>query len=110
MPIVAMQPDGQLGSSVRRGWISEGIGPFPERRLNEAFGLAVGFWRIRLGADVLEAEIAAGPGEGLRPIAGTVVGHDAADGDAEACIVGQRCLEKGDGAFFYFVRQDLREG
>src|SRR5690606_14386391 len=92
------------------GWVGDGVGPFPERGLDEAFGLAVGLWRVRPGADVLEAELAAGPGESPCPVAGTVVGHDAADGDAEACVVGDRGLEKGDGTLLPFVRQDLREG
>lgn len=59
---------------------------------------------------MLEAEIAAGLGEGLRSVAGAVVGHDAGYPDAEAGVVGHRRLEEGDGAFFFLVGQDLREG
>jgi len=59
MPIVSVKPDGQLGGSVIGGGIGLGVGPFPERRLDEAFRLAVGLGRIGPCPDVLEAEIAA---------------------------------------------------
>ena len=65
--------------------------PFAERGLNEAFSLAVGLWRVGLGPEVLDVEIAAGFGEGPGAIAGAVVGHDAGDADAEG-------VEVGDGA------------
>lgn len=110
VPIVPMQPYGQFGGSVVRGRIGDGVGPFPESSLDEALGLAVGLGRIGLGPDMLEAEVSAGLGEGFRPVAGAVVGHDAGDGDAEACIIGDRRLEEGDGAFLLLVGQDLAEG
>lgn len=47
-------------------------------------------------------------GEGF--VAGAVVGHDAIDPDAEAGIVGNRCLENGDCTYRLFVRLDLGEG
>ena len=73
MPIVAVHPGWQLGSSLYRGWIGDCVGPFPERGLDEAFGFAIGPGRIRLGSDVFEAEIAAGSGEGPGPVAGLVI-------------------------------------
>src|SRR3954469_5998683 len=42
------------------------VGPFAQGGLDEALGLAVCLGRIRLGSDLLEAEIAAGAAEGLR--------------------------------------------
>ncbi|MBB4274834.1 hypothetical protein GGE12_002615 [Rhizobium mongolense] len=63
MPIVAMEPFWQLVGSHVRGWVCDGIGPFPKRGLNEAFGLAIGFWRIGSCSDVLEAKFAAGAGK-----------------------------------------------
>ena len=85
----------------RRGdlrWDRRWRRPIRERGLDEALGLAVGLGRIGPCPDMLEAEIAAGLGEGLRSVAGAVVGHDAGDGDAEAGVVGDRRLEEGDGA------------
>jgi hypothetical protein len=68
--------------------------------LDEALGLAVGLWRVRLGADVAEFEALAGASEGAGLIAGSVVGHDAPNLDAEGCIVSDGSLEEGDGAGF----------
>lgn len=59
--------------------------------------------------DMLEAEIAAGLGEGLRFVAGAVVSQDAGYRDAEAGVLGDRRLEEGDGAFLALIGQDLRE-
>src|SRR5438105_15692847 len=59
MPVVLVQPDRKfVGATVGCG-IGLGVSPFPERGLDEALGLAVGFRRVGLGADVLEAEVAA---------------------------------------------------
>ena len=81
----------QSGSSAARRsecGIGLGVGPFAQRGLDEALGLAVGLGRVGPGADVLEAEIAAGLAEGLGAIAGAVVGHHARHLDAEAREVG----------------------
>src|SRR5713101_1273823 len=43
-------------------------------------------------------------------VAGTVVGHHPGDLDAEAMVVGQGCLQEGDGALFFLIRHDLGEG
>ncbi len=69
VPIVAMEPERQLGASVVGGLIGMGVGPFPEGGLDKALCLAVGLGRVWPGADVLEAEIAAGIAEGLRAVA-----------------------------------------
>lgn len=45
---------------------------------------------------MLEAVLAARPGEGFRPVAGPVVGHDALDHDAQAALVGDRRRQEGD--------------
>ncbi len=89
---------GELLGSMSGVLIGLGIGPFAQGRLDEAFGLAVGPWCVGFGADVLDGESFAGiaPGEG--PVAGTVVGHDAFDGDAEAFVVRDGGLEEGCGA------------
>jgi len=79
------------------------VSPFAEGGLDEALRLSVGLRRIRPGADVLEAESAAGIAELLCAIAGSVVGHDTLDGDAEALIVGDGGLEEGDGTFLLLV-------
>ena len=57
-----------------------------------------------------QAEPLAGSSEGEGFVAGAVVGHDALDGDAEACIVGDGGLEKGDGAALAFGLHHSAEG
>ncbi len=64
-----------------------GIGPFSQRGLDEAFGLAVGSWREGPGIAMAEAEFAAARIEGLRTVAPAVVGEYAPDGDAESTVV-----------------------
>jgi hypothetical protein len=63
------------------------MGPFSQGGLDEALGLAVGPRAVRLGADVLEAELPAGAAEFERFGAGAVVGHHPTYGDAEAVVL-----------------------
>src|SRR5581483_11841275 len=87
-----------------------GVSPFSQAGLDEALGLAIGLGRVGLSADVLEAKRLAGVAEGVGFIAGAVVGHYAGHDDAEAGVVGDRCLQEGDGAFLLLIGQDLAEG
>src|SRR5271163_1178104 len=59
---------------------------------------------------MLEAERAASVVEVEGFVAGTVVGHDPAHGDAEAVIIGDCSFEEGDGADGFFVGLHLDEG
>ena len=90
VPVIAMQPYRQ--GAVSLFGVIEGscVGPFSEHCLNEAFGLAVGLRRVRLGGEMLDAELLAGPRKGFRAVATAVVGHDAFDSDAEAFVVADR--------------------
>ena len=60
--------------------------------------------------DVLEAKAPAGVAEAAGSIAGAVVGHDALDGNAEACVVDDGSLEEGDGAGLALGLHDAAEG
>src|SRR3954469_19189787 len=110
MPVVSVQPDRQRTGAVVRGGVGLSVGPFAQGGLDKALSLAVCLGRIRLGPDVLEAEIAAGAAEGLGAIAGTIVGHHTGNRDAKVHVVGDRGLEEGDRALLLLVRKDLREG
>src|SRR3989304_3922162 len=110
MPVVSVQPDWELFGSTIRVRVGRSIGPFAQRGLNEAFGLAVGLGRVGPGADVLEVEIAAGVAEVEGSVAGAVVGHDPFEGEGEALVVGEGGFEEGDGATLLLVGEDLREG
>src|SRR5713226_5321365 len=64
MPIISVQPDRKLlGATIGCG-IGLSISPLPERGLDEALRLAVSFRRIRLGADVFDAQVGASVAEG----------------------------------------------
>ena len=52
-----------------------GISPFLAEGLDEPLGLAVGTWRVRPGAIVLELKDAAGFGKGLGDVGRSVVAH-----------------------------------
>ena len=65
MPVVAMEPVEQLGGSLIRVVVGASVGPFAQRGLNEALGLAVGLRRVGLGEDLTETEAFAGGPEGL---------------------------------------------
>src|ERR1700722_11709572 len=104
MPVVAVDEEGQFIGALPGVEVSAGISPFSQAGLDEAFGLSVGFGGVGPRTDVLEAETPASVAEGEGPVAGAVVGHDAFDGDAEACIVGDCGLEEGHGTSLALVR------
>ncbi len=87
MPVVAMEPAGKLISAMGGGVVGSGIGPFTNGGLDEALGLAVGLGSVGAGADMLEAELAAGGAEVQGVEAGTIVGHNALEFDAQARVI-----------------------
>src|SRR5207237_4184327 len=108
--VVLVDPLGRfLGASV---WCGVGlcIGPLSERGLDEAFGLAVGFGRIGLRADMLDAEVPASIPKVESFVTTAVVSHDTGDGDTEAFVISHGRLEERYGAFRFLVRQNLGEG
>jgi hypothetical protein len=110
VPVVSVQPGGQLIFSLARVFIGTSIGPFAQAGLDEALSLAIGLRGIGFGADVAQIETFAGPSEGEGLVARAIVGHYALGLDTEAGVIGDRCLEKGDRAALLLVRHDLREG
>jgi hypothetical protein len=52
----------------------------------------------------------AGCPESLRPVARSVVCHDALDADTELGVVSNGCLNEGDIGFFALISHDLHEG
>src|SRR5690606_22004364 len=109
MPVVSVQPDGQLLSPSGGAWIGLGVGPVAERGLDEALGFAIGLGRIWPGADVLEPQFSTGTTEGFGAIARAVVGHHPRNGYAQAEVIGDGGPEEGHGALLLLVGQNLRE-
>ena len=85
-------------------------GPFPQGGLNEAFGLAVGAGSVGTGEAVLDAELEASGAEVAGAVAGTVVGEQAANGDAVLSIESDSSVQEGDGGLALLVRQHAGEG
>ena len=60
MPIVSMEPDWELGCAQLGVFVGDGVGPFAQSGLEEAFGFAVGLWGVGAGEDVAQVEGFAG--------------------------------------------------
>ena len=78
--------------------------------MDEALGLAVGFWSVGTGEAVLEAEGGDGIAHGGGAGAGAIVGVNALGWDAMRLEEGKGGLEAGDGAACSFIREELGEG
>ena len=87
-----------------------GIGPFSQRGLDEAFGLAVGSGREGPGVAMSQTQLAAARIESPGAVASPVVGEYSPNSDAETTVVVGGCGEKGGRTGGGFVRVELREG
>ena len=110
VPVVLVDPWSEVLSAFGQVLISAGVGPFAQGGLDEALGLAVGAWRVRPCAAVLQAKRAATAGEGVRPVARAVVGQHGAEVDAEPRIVGECGIEEVQHRSPGFIRVHGREG
>ena len=81
------------------------VGPFAERSLDEALGLAVGLRSVKAGEAVLETEASDFGGESAGAVGGAVVGVDALDGDAEFFKESECGEEESDDAARSFIRE-----
>src|SRR5260370_39858126 len=108
MPVTSMQPGRKvLGTLISRE-IGLGVGPIAQRGLDEALGLAIGFRRVGLGAQVLDFEQPQCLRVTTGSEAGAVVGHDAIDLDAMGPEEAQRVKEKAQAGSTFFIGQDFR--
>ena len=87
--VIDRQVSRQQGVSLLGILKRHGVGPFLAEGLNEPLGLAVGPWRVGLGADVLQLEGAAGFGKGLGDVGRSVVAHHLTTLDAKTVEPGQ---------------------
>jgi len=76
VPVVLVQPGIELGLTLARVLIDAGVGPLPQRGLDEALGFAVGAGSVGAGAQVADAETTAGNGKEAGIVAGGIVGED----------------------------------
>ena len=59
VPVVEVVPDWQGGTALIRVLVSAAVGPFAQRRLDEAFGLAVGLRPVGAGELLSDAQLEA---------------------------------------------------
>lgn len=74
--------------------VRAGVGPLAESGLDEALGLAVCARRVGPGEAVLDVQSVEGFAEAPVAVAASVIGEQAADGDAEAGIMGRAMRKK----------------
>src|SRR5690606_13486204 len=110
MPVVLMQPVREVPGTLARRLVGAGIGPFAQRRLDEALGLAVGSWCVGFGAHVLDTQSSAQPAEAPRLVAGAVVGEHAGEADAQTGVIAQGLEQRGAGALRGLIRINGAEG
>jgi len=110
MPVVVVEEGWEaLGALVGVG-VGVGIGPFAERGLDEAPGLAIGLWGRGPGEAMFEAKGGDGVPQGVGAIAGAVGGVNAPSFDAVLVAESQGGVEEGDGTVGGFIGAKLGEG
>ena len=76
--VVVVDPGLECTQAVAAGRIAGGVGPFVQKRLDEAFGFAVGAGPVGLGEDVADAQLSAERSDDTGAVVRAVVAHDAA--------------------------------
>ena len=90
--------------------VGVGVSPFAEGGLDEALGLALGFWSVGSSAALFKAEAEDGGAPGVGAVAGAVVGVEALGVNAVFGKEGQGGVEEDDGAGGGFIWEELGEG
>jgi hypothetical protein len=90
--------------------VGHSVSPLLAQGLNETLRFAVGAGRVRPGADVSEAQGAAGLGERLGDIGGAVVAHHPTALDALGVEPGDCSTEKADHRWLLLIHQHLHVG
>jgi hypothetical protein len=109
MPVMVVEEDWEASGALSGMSVGVSVSPFAEGGLNEAFGFAVGLWRVGSGEAVFEAEGGDGGAHEVRAIAGTVVGVEALGLDGVLAEEGERGVEESDGAGGGLVWEELGE-
>ena len=105
MPIVLVDPKGEMTESISGVLIEASIGPLADRGLDKTLGFAVRAWGVDASTDGFDVELATGMGKQQRAEAGAVVGHDAADMNAEAGEVSDGLAQEAAGRDGLFIGQ-----
>jgi len=108
--VVLAKPAGQTGSALPRGSIVKTVGPFAQCGLDETFGLAVGARGVGASEEMAELELMEAVAKVPAAIAAAIVGHDAADGDAESGVVVEGGAQESQGGVVRLIGQQAGEG
>ena len=95
--VVVVEPGGKLLVALFGVGVMANISPLAKRGLDEAFGLTVGAGSVRAGEAVTDAECFASGAKAMGAIARSVVGEQAANGDAMLGIEGKGGTQKSKG-------------
>ncbi len=87
--VVVVQPGGKLLVAFFGVGVVADISPLAQSGLNETFGFAVGAGSVRAGEAMADAEFFAGGAKAMGTIARSVVGEQAANGNAALGIEGE---------------------
>ena len=106
MPVVLMDPRGEMLESIGGVLVETSIGPLSDGGLDESLCFAVSAGRVGPGESMLYALVAQGFAEQPVFVAGTVIGQHATDGEAESAVMGPGHEEEADGRLVALVGQD----
>src|SRR5437763_14824044 len=109
VPVIAMQPLRQIGTSFTRMPIATPIGPFAQGSLDEALGFSVGAGRIELGKDMPQAPASTHRIKWQRAKHLSVVGHDAANPYAQVAVVARGMVEERRCAGFALIGEQSQQ-
>ncbi len=109
VPVVSVEPGGQLGGALFGALVGVCVGPFSENGLDEALGFSVGSGGEWTGVEVSDACLFASLVEEAGAVAAAIVGEEALHGDSEAMEEGEGVGEEGGGATGGFVGEDFGE-
>ena len=87
--VVVLEPRGKLLIAFFGVGVVADIGPLAQSGLDEAFGLAVGAGSVRAGEAMADAECFAGSAKAMGAVARSVIGEQAANGNAVLGIEGE---------------------
>jgi len=87
-----------------------GVGPFPERGLDEAFRFAVGSGGVRPGAAMFDLHLGTDGAEPVGAISASIVGQQLPDLDVVLGEEAGRIAQEADGGLGLLVGQHLRKG
>ena len=108
--VVMLEPGGELLIAFLGVGVVANVGPFAQGGLDEAFGFAVGAGSVRASKAVTDAEFGASGAKLMGAIAASVVGEQAANGDAVLGVESEGGVQEGEGGVDGLIGQHAGEG